>query len=81
MRSSKELRPRKEHVMHPMQMHTLARQHIDELHNQAAQARLAREARPSRRWRRRTQPPLADVTPTHYAPSWSSTNDTERHAA
>jgi len=66
--------------MHPAQMHILASQHIAELHNQAAQARLARQARPGRRWRR-NQPPLADVAPTRHAPSWTSTNDTERRAA
>ena len=67
--------------MHPMQMHTLASQHIEELRNEAAQARLARDARPGRRWWRRNQPPLADRAPTRHAPSWTSATDAERRAA
>ena len=69
--------------MHPTQMHILASQHIDELRNEASQARLAREARPGRRQRRwrRNQPPSADLAPARHAPSWTSATDTERSAA
>ena len=69
--------------MHPTQMHTLASQHIEELRNAAAQARLAREARPGRRrWRWwRNQRPLADRAPTPHAPSWTSATDAARRAA